>query len=182
MREERPATGEGPAPGTATGAVVEAAPPVEPRTVVCGVDASPGAAEVVAVARRLAAALGLRLVVAHAARAHDIVPRTPPIGASYPPGTVEGLRAEAIEAGERLLDDLLADAWLHDADRAVVAGHPASVLLDAARDGDAALIVVGSRGLGSVARVVKGSVSQEVIAAADCPVVVVPAPRHPGER
>jgi nucleotide-binding universal stress UspA family protein len=64
-----------------------------------------------------------------------------------------------------------------DADRVsqrAVQGHPAQVLLDAAAD--AALLVVGSRGLGGVRGMLLGSVSQHVVARAACPVVVVRAP------
>ncbi len=69
-----------------------------------------------------------------------------------------------------------------DADRVsqrVVQGHPAQVLLDAAAD--AALLVIGSRGLGGFTGMLLGSVSQHVIARAACPVVVVRAPAVPPE-
>ena len=64
-----------------------------------------------------------------------------------------------------------------DADRVsqrAVMGHPAQVLLDAAAD--ASLLVVGSRGLGGFTGMLLGSVSQNVVARAACPVVVVRAP------
>ena len=63
-----------------------------------------------------------------------------------------------------------------DADRVsqrAVMGPPAQVLLDAAAD--AALLAVGSRGLGGVTGMLHGSVSQDVAARAACPVVVVRA-------
>jgi nucleotide-binding universal stress UspA family protein len=69
-----------------------------------------------------------------------------------------------------------------DADRVsqrVVMGHPARVLLDAAAD--AALLVVGSRGRGGFTGMLLGSVSQHVIARADCPVVVLRDPATPPE-
>ena len=51
-------------------------------------------------------------------------------------------------------------------------GHPASVLLDAAKN--AALLIVGSRGHGGLVGALLGSVSQHCVAHATCPVVVVP--------
>jgi nucleotide-binding universal stress UspA family protein len=64
-----------------------------------------------------------------------------------------------------------------DADRVsqrVVMGHPARVLLDEAED--AALLVVGSRGRGGFRGMLLGSISQDVVARAACPVVVVRSP------
>jgi nucleotide-binding universal stress UspA family protein len=55
----------------------------------------------------------------------------------------------------------------------VVQGHPAQVLLEAARG--AQLLVVGSRGHGTLAGVLLGSVSQHCVQHAPCPVLVVPA-------
>jgi len=55
----------------------------------------------------------------------------------------------------------------------VVRGHPAQVLLDAAEG--AQLLVVGSRGHGTLAGLLLGSVSQHCVQHAPCPVVVVPA-------
>ncbi|MDX6356188.1 MAG: hypothetical protein QOF98_3091 [Streptomyces sp.] len=54
----------------------------------------------------------------------------------------------------------------------VVEGHPAQVLMEAARD--ARLLVVGSRGHGAFAGVLLGSVSQHCVQHAPCPVLVVP--------
>ena len=55
--------------------------------------------------------------------------------------------------------------------RAVTAGHPAPVLVAASAGAD--LLVVGSRGHGGFAGMLLGSVSEYVIAHADCPVLVI---------
>ncbi len=53
----------------------------------------------------------------------------------------------------------------------VVEGQPASVLLKAAESAN--MIVVGSRGRGGFASLLLGSVTQQVVHHARCPVVVV---------
>jgi nucleotide-binding universal stress UspA family protein len=55
-----------------------------------------------------------------------------------------------------------------------VEGKPADVLVRAATDAD--LLVVGSHGHGRLHHAVVGSVAEECIRAAVCPVVVIPVP------
>lgn len=55
-----------------------------------------------------------------------------------------------------------------------VEGHPARVLLDAAKGAE--LLVVGSRGHGGFTGLLLGSISEYVVTHAPCPVVVVREP------
>jgi nucleotide-binding universal stress UspA family protein len=58
-----------------------------------------------------------------------------------------------------------------DYETVVLEGQPAEALLGASEDAD--LVVVGSRGLGGFKRLMLGSVSDQVVHHAACPVLVV---------
>jgi nucleotide-binding universal stress UspA family protein len=78
----------------------------------------------------------------------------------------------------RLLDgavDALGDAGGIEVERLTVNDLPARGLLDSA--GDADLLVVGARGLGSFQGLMLGSVSQQVVQHSPCPAVIVPPRR-----
>lgn len=76
---------------------------------------------------------------------------------------------------DRAIDDAGAAADGLTIERHVIRGNAASALLDVAKG--AALLVVGSRGRGGFAGLLLGSISQQVVHHATCPVVVVPQPR-----
>jgi nucleotide-binding universal stress UspA family protein len=93
----------------------------------------------------------------------------PAFGAMPPP---EDLSSEA----ERALQQALVDEGVTATDTVpvtatVAEGPSARVLLDAASDAD--LLVVGSRGHGGFSGLLIGSVSQQCVSHASCPVVVV---------
>ncbi len=56
----------------------------------------------------------------------------------------------------------------------ILRGSPATAIANAALEHDADLIVMGSRGLTPITRLLLGSVSKRVIGMAACPVLVVP--------
>ena len=82
---------------------------------------------------------------------------------------------------DKILADALNEASGEGLDvpvrRCVMEGHPAHVLVRAARGAD--LLVVGSRGHGGFAAALLGSVSQHCVHHAPCPVLVI---REPGEH
>jgi nucleotide-binding universal stress UspA family protein len=62
--------------------------------------------------------------------------------------------------------------------RSMPTGHPAEEILGAAAGFDPDLIVLGARGLGTMKRLLLGSVSERVLRDARCPVLVVKEPRR----
>ena len=138
--------------------------------IVVGFDGSPHAARALAWACGTATAkrLPLRVVTAVEAR---LLPATSIVR----PPTEEDLEA-ALQATQEEADQLFAGLQETPVDCTVVAvaGQPAAVLLDEAEGADQ--LVVGSRGLGGLSRLLIGSVSSQVVHHARCPVTVVPPP------
>jgi nucleotide-binding universal stress UspA family protein len=95
-----------------------------------------------------------------------------------PLGAAPAIDPEAYEDGARQTLDKAVDGadtsgLAEPVEKLTVTGGPAEVLLEAAQGAD--LLVVGSRGHGGFASLLLGSVSQQVIHHAPCPVVVVRA-------
>lgn len=99
------------------------------------------------------------------------MPMTAPYG-SLPPEDYEAQpRKEALALLERFIADLDERTPVVDARTSIEQGNPAKVLIERSKQAD--LLVVGSRGHGGFAGMLLGSVSQHLVAHADCPVVVV---------
>lgn len=81
------------------------------------------------------------------------------------------------EASRKVLDDALAAEGADDhavpIKRTSIQGGAAATIVDLAEDAD--LVVLGSRGLGAVKKMLLGSVTMQVTHHSQCPVVVIPA-------
>jgi nucleotide-binding universal stress UspA family protein len=141
----------------------------KPTHIVVGVDGSRQALAAAEYGAVLAAAFGARLTLLHAAvpaLSRSSFDRAPPVA----------LRAEAAAAldGEHFLREAQAGAGpgvtcateLHF-------GDPATVICRRAEELGADLVVLGSRGLGMLDRLLLGSVSSAVTQRASCSVLVV---------
>jgi nucleotide-binding universal stress UspA family protein len=143
------------------------------ETIVVGVDGSDGAAAALEFAATEAAFRGARLRIVSVWE----VPVAAYGGGFAPPVADPALWDVFLEGAQHVADDALASVKKLqpslDAEVLVVKGQPADVLLE---QSDATLIVVGRRGLGGFKSLLLGSVSQQVVQHATCPVVVV---NHP---
>jgi nucleotide-binding universal stress UspA family protein len=121
------------------------------------------------------------------ARAHDatlacVVAWEPPVvyGSGFAPvpslppdGAYEDAARSQLDG---VLGRVLGTEEPPELERLVVEGPPGEVLLAAAAGAD--LLVVGSRGHGSLVGMLLGSVSQHCVHHAHCPVVIIPNPER----
>ncbi|MCZ7438312.1 universal stress protein [Micromonospora sp. WMMC241] len=135
--------------------------------VVVGVDGSPSALDAVRLAAREAAIRHRPLRVVNAFLWPLLGTPMGPVAAVLPD-------AEIRQEAERLVREAVDEARKVDVDLtvtgAVVDGGPVAVLLRESRD--AALLVLGHRGLGGFAELLVGSTAVQLSARADCPVLV----------
>jgi nucleotide-binding universal stress UspA family protein len=125
--------------------------------VICGIDLSRASERTAAVAARVARALGCRAAVVHVD--------------DEPPGVASIHRARELRALETLVHS---HQFPEGTLVRLAGGEPAESMVQLARDHDAQLLVVGSRGLGELRTALLGSVSAELLRTAPCPVIVVP--------
>jgi len=139
------------------------------KTVVIGVDGSENANEALRVAAREAQLHDARLRIV-------AVWEVPPVAyggwlALTDEKTFDTLRDRAQRVVDEASSTVAELAPEVERETVVLEGQPAEALLSASDDAD--LVVVGSRGLGGFKRLILGSVSDQVVHHAACPVLVV---------
>src|SRR5262249_13429837 len=86
----------------------------------------------------------------------------------------DAFRVGAQNMADDALETVMKQHTSLDGQALAVQGQPADVLLE--QSADATMVVVGRRGLGGFGSLLLGSVSQQVVQHATCPVVVVNQP------
>ena len=137
--------------------------------IVVGVDGSDSSRDALAWALEEARLRGAEVVAVHAWEA---------AASMLEPGPAPGFDLVGVapleEGAQALVDQVVEEvARAHPGttvERRAEAGPPVDVLVDAARDAD--LLVVGSRGHGSIASLLLGSVSQQLAHRAPCPLLI----------
>ena len=124
-------------------------------SIILALDGSEGSERAVPVAEQYARRDGARLVVAHA-RTHAL--ETAIEDTLH--ARVEQLSQSGIETSTVIRDTLF--------------GDEAQTIADIAKDAEAGLIVIASRGRGPFTGAVLGSTTQRLLPLAGCPVLVVP--------
>ncbi|MEZ5833971.1 MAG: universal stress protein [Dongiaceae bacterium] len=174
-----------------------------PETIVIATDGSKQATNAIGLGAQLASKFGAEIVLVHVlpdhiaasdardlvkierlpANARDEIKRLEDIerkADAFAESVTLAMRLsrETVEAiGNLVLDDaeaLVTNAGAAKVRRAIMSGDPASCILEAARKNHAGFIVMGKRGLGRLAGLLVGSVSQKVSALAECTCITVP--------
>ncbi len=138
-------------------------------TIVVGNDGSRSSTEALEFALELAGKLGADLVVIRAWTV-DTAPR----GALVDHGYVASFDEVSAKVRDKLEESTRALAARHPAvtvDYRGVLGHPAAVLMEASAA--SLMLVIGSRGRGGFSSLLLGSVSEQCVRHATCPVLVV---------
>ena len=139
-------------------------------SIVVGTDGSPTAERAVQQAGELAAIDSARLVIVTAYTPDQhLSDRVDEVPDDIRFALTDRVQAEALaERGRTIAKDLGVKKVVVQA----ISGDPSAVLLEAAKDFDAGLIVVGSKGLTSHAHFILGSVASSVSHHAPCDVLV----------
>jgi nucleotide-binding universal stress UspA family protein len=133
--------------------------------IVIGIDGSAGSQAALLLAADDARRSGGTLIALHSYRVdpHGITGHTPGIDAASRRHAAEAMLDRALDAYHLAASDLKIQ-------HRIVPGSPAAALVDASTS--AAAVYVGARGLGGFTGLVLGSVSQQLVRHATCPVVV----------
>lgn len=140
-----------------------------PYTILVAVDQSDNAKRALKTAIWLAKSADARLIAVH------VVPAPAP-AEGIAPTMLERLEKAYISAGSRILADIAWEASTkHNfkIDTLLETGDAREKILAAAKENSADIIVIGSRGMGRLSRLVLGSVSHSVMQNAKIPVLVV---------
>lgn len=143
------------------------------KTIVVATDLGSQSEAALEYARKLAEAYGARIVLAHGVDPVDYAAVE-----ALPGSVLEGLTAEARAALDGMAADLLR-AGIHSHSE-VRQGAVAQMLVDVVKQYQAGLLVIGTKGMEGAGPVVVGSIAEQVVRLAPCPVLAVAADWNAG--
>ena len=143
------------------------------KHIIVGFDGSNGAEAALSAAAKLAVTCEAELSVVTVFRHHSYLEASFSMVRPDDPGNMDDvMRSHAREVAEQG-KTVAREAGATKARAFVKPGQPARSIIAFAEMHDGDLIVVGSRGLGSIEGYLVGSVSHKITGLADCPVLVV---------
>ena len=144
------------------------------KTIVVATDLSGNSAAALEYARKLAGGYGARIVLAHGLDPMDYV------DVDAVPGRMrKGLSEQARAALDELAGDLLREGIPSHSE--IRQGAVAQMLVDVARQYEAGLIVIGTKGMSGAGPVIVGAIAEQLVRLSPCPVLAVAADWNAGE-
>lgn len=143
------------------------------KTIVVATDLAGQAEAALEYARKLAAYYGARIVLAH-----GLDPMEYAAVDTVPGSVLNHLTENARKALDKLAGDLLREG-IHSHSE-IRQGTVAEMLVDVARQYEAGLIVIGTKGMEGAGPVVVGAIAEQLVRLAPCPVLAVAADWNAG--
>ncbi len=140
-----------------------------PYTILVAVDQSDCARRALKTAIWLAKSTDARLLAIH------VVPLAP-VAEGIAPSAIDRMEKAYVSAGSKILADIAWEAGTKHGfkiETLLETGDAREKILDAAKKNSVDIIVIGSRGMGRIGRLLLGSVSQSVVQNSKVPVLVV---------
>jgi nucleotide-binding universal stress UspA family protein len=143
------------------------------RKIMVPFDGSTNAGNALLKAVELAGLTGAEILILTVYRHHSMLEASFSMVRQADPGNLDDtMRAHAREVADHA-KKIAIDAGAKTVRAFIKAGQPARTIIAWAKEKDVDLIVMSSRGMGSVEGYLLGSVSHKVTALAECPVLVV---------
>src|SRR5680860_441978 len=138
------------------------------KNILVPTDASESAQRALMIAINLAKEFGSRIVLLHVVYTPEALGYTLSNGITVPQEEINVYGREALTAALAGIDT--GNAPLEKKQKP---GHPAAAILEEIESGQFDLVVMGNRGDGAIDGSLLGSVSQQVLSKAECPVMIV---------
>ncbi len=144
------------------------------KTIVVATDLGSQSEAALEYARKLAGAYGARIVLAHGVDPMDYA-----VVDAVPGRLLKGLTEKARAALDEMCSDLLREG-IHSHSE-IRQGVVAQMLVDVARQYQAGLIVIGTKGIEGAGPVIVGAIAEQLVRLSPCPVLAVAADWNAGQ-
>jgi universal stress protein A len=120
-------------------------------------------------------AFGAEVLVCHVLERPDFLGQLPPVGEGYFPPNLPEIQEKQARIH---CEQQLAQTGLSQARVVIRMGTPYLEIVNAAKEEDVDLIVIGTHGRSAIAQLLLGAVAEKVVRLAPCPVLTVRSGEH----
>lgn len=148
---------------------------IDLKRILVATDFSPHSQVALHYAAAFSKAFSAEVTLCHVLENLDLISQLPPVSEGYFPPDLPEIREKHARVQ---CEQVLAAEGLSAARVLLVHGRPAAAIIQAAKDENADLILVGTHGRGAVAHLLLGSVAERIVRMSPCPVLTVRSGEH----